>query len=425
VALLGWILTASLACSTAPPPAPSWPLPPPVRPAGATAPQERSDPATEILRLESEVARRPSDGVAWQDLSIALRKVNRLQEAARAGWRALELGPGWEAWTTLGNVFLKAGNATAALDAYEKGAQTAPDHDFVARNFLNVGYRAWGFANYGTAEKAYRRAAAASDDNPTVHYDLANLYASTGRRDEANVEARRAIALIDAIPIAKLPTEESRSQLTVMRALLNDVLAGGPVFLPPPVESGQVLPPRFTAQPPPGQAESLKIDPMTMRMYPLDADQMFSLTVPSDWVETMTSGQGRTELRLAARGPLRPFVLLITATAAATDFVPRAAAERAAATVKGSPGSRVEPLQPVVLRDGEAYSFWANDPGTRPNDPDNYPFLAQLTGRFGGVAISATMLLADDSPQSRQILPLLAGMISTNLLKHPGPAFRF
>ena len=103
----------------------------------------------------------------------------------------------------------------------------------MARNFLNVGYRAWGFANFAMAEKAYRRAAVASDDNASVHYDLANLYASTGRRDEATTEANRAIALIDALPIGKLPTQDARAQLLAMCALPNDVLAGGTVLLPP------------------------------------------------------------------------------------------------------------------------------------------------------------------------------------------------
>ena len=352
---------------------------------------------------------------------MALRKVNRLEEAARAGWRAIELLPGWETWSTLGNVFLKGGNSRATWAAYEKSAETAPDHDFVARNFLNVGYRAWGFADFGGAEKAYRRAAAASDDNPTVHYDLANLYASSGRAEEARTEATRAIALIDALPISKLPTQASRTELQVMRALLNDVLAGGAVSLPPPTDSGQVLPARFTAQPPPGQALSLKIDSMTMRIYPVDAVHMFSMDVPSEWVETMTCEKGRTDIRLVPNGPARPIVLQVTAMARPADFVPRAAAERAAGVVKSSPGVRVEPLQPLAIRNGEAYWFWSSDPSAKPNQPDNYPFLAQLTGQVDGVALFA-MLLADDSPESRQILPLLGGMITTHRLQPPKSA---
>jgi tetratricopeptide (TPR) repeat protein len=377
------------------------------------------DPGAEIRRLESEVAQRPSDGEAWQHLCVVLRKANRLEEAARAGWRAIELLPGWETWMTLGHVFLKAGNMRAALAAYEKSAETAPDHDLVARNFLNVGYRAWGFADFAGAEKAYRRAAAASDENALVHSDLANLYASSGRFDEARAEATRAIALIDALPIGKLPSQGSRTELEVMRTLLNDVLAGHPVALPPPTESGQVLPQRFIAQPPHGQAVALKIDPMTMRMYPLDENQMFALTVPSNWVETMTCQKGRTDIRLAPGSGNRSMVLLVTGTAPSAEFTPRAAAERSASTLRSSGSARVGPLQPIALPSGEAYWFWSADPTANPNNPRDYPFLAQLTGRYEGVAISATMLLFEDSPESRQLLPLLAGMISAHRLQHP------
>ena len=424
--IFAWVVLVGAACSTAPPPVASAPSRTPVRSSGPAARPDPDDPENEIRRLEDQVARRPSDGEAWQALSVALRKVNRLQESARAGWQAVELLPGWETWTTLGNVFFKAGNMRATLAAYEKSAETAPDRDFVARNFLNVGYRAWTFADFAGAERAYRRAAAASDDNPTVHYDLANLYASIGRPDDARAEATRAIALIDALPIGKLPTQTARGELEVMRALLKDVLGGGPVALPPPSESGQVLPERFTAQPRQGQALSLKIDSMTMRMYPLDSNQMFALTVPSEWVETMKCQDGRTELRLVPSGATRALVLQVTAMALPAGYVTRAAAERAMDAVRSSGQSRVEPLQPLAIHDGEAYWFWATDLSAKENDdPGNLSVPRRARGairRRGDLRHDVVRRgLAEDS---REILPLLAGSISTHRLRSSKPGVK-
>src|SRR6185312_16225026 len=109
--ILGCTVSFAAACATSPapprPPAPTVPTPP------AVTGDRPDDPGAEIRRLESEVAQRPSDGEAWQHLCVVLRKTNRLEEAARAGWRAIELLPGWETWMTLGHVFLKAGNMRA------------------------------------------------------------------------------------------------------------------------------------------------------------------------------------------------------------------------------------------------------------------------------------------------------------------------
>jgi hypothetical protein len=242
------------------------------------------------------------------------------------------------------------GGPPPAWAAFEKAAESAKDADFVARNFLNLGYRAWTMGDFAAAEKANRRAEKASPDNPTVQYDL--------------------------------------------------------------------LPKRFLQQPAPGQAATLAIDPTTDRVYPVLPDWLFRVTAPTRWSEKTFINEGRREVKLTSDDAGRVAVLQITALVPPPGFDVKAAANRAADAVKQG-GGKVDPLQRLEGKGRDAYWFWAADPSAKPNDPNDYPYLAQLTGTIDGVLFMATLMVRADTPESRGLIPVFAASLATHHLERP------
>src|SRR5215471_20953274 len=82
--------------------------------------------AEEIEALEALTAQEGNQPEAWQRLGTALRRANRLPEAARASWHRIELGVDWQSWTNLGNVLLQGSARAAAAEAFEHAAATGP-----------------------------------------------------------------------------------------------------------------------------------------------------------------------------------------------------------------------------------------------------------------------------------------------------------
>jgi tetratricopeptide (TPR) repeat protein len=362
------------------------------------------DPAEAARYFEARVARAPDDVESWQRLAISLRRVNRLEEAARAAWRAVEIAPTWESWTALGNVLMQGQARTGAFTAFEMAAVRAPDPDSAARNFLNLGYRDWSYGDTKGAAQAIDRAEKASPENPQVFYDRATLLAGTGYPVEARAAAKRSLDLLAPIPVEKLPTDEARNALKVMRALLERLMAGTEVPERPAItESGQELPDRFSKDNV-GHARELAIDPVSYRVYPAGRRHLFRLEVPSRWNETVQVGEETTEIKLAADDVPPRAVLQVTALlprVAKVDL--REATEKGAEVVREG-GAVVEAILPIGKM---AFWFWSHDPHVKPGDPKDYPFLAQAFSEASGVLLSATYLTRSASAEERAVLPKL------------------
>ena len=123
------------------------PLPPLPAPA-ATVPNKPFPPVpaanpllAEIISAEQTAAQHPDDAAAWRQLGRVLVRANRLQEAARAIWRTVELAPSAESWTALGNLLMQGGAPGGATAAFEEVSQQTNDGFLAAQNFINLGYR--------------------------------------------------------------------------------------------------------------------------------------------------------------------------------------------------------------------------------------------------------------------------------------------
>ena len=80
----------------------------------------------------------------WTEYTVCLRKAGRLQRAARAGWRTLELGPPTAGmWANLGNVFLQGQEWNATQAAFRQAENLSTEKRWAVQNYLNLGYRQW------------------------------------------------------------------------------------------------------------------------------------------------------------------------------------------------------------------------------------------------------------------------------------------
>jgi tetratricopeptide (TPR) repeat protein len=378
----------------------------PARPAAAApdAGEPPADPAGAVRFFEARVAKAPNDLESWQRLAISLRHVNRLQEAARAAWRAVEIEPSWESWNTLGNVLMQGQARAGSFAAFEMAAGQGMEKDAVARNFLNLGYRDWAFSNVKGATQAIDRAEKASPDNPQVFYDRAMLLAGTGHPTEGGAAAKHALELLAPVPVDKLPTQEARDAVKTMREILEALVAGKQVSERPLItEATQLLPERFSGDNV-GHARELAIDPVSYRVYPAGGHHIFRIEVPSRWNETMEAGKEATNIKLEADDVPPRAVLQVTALLPGKDKVDlRGATEKGAEVVRQG-GGVVEAVQPVGKN---AFWFWSTDPHAKPNDPSDFPFLAQSFSEASGVLLSVTYLTRASSAEERGVLPKL------------------
>jgi hypothetical protein len=357
-----------------------------------------------VRYFEARVARGANDLEAWQRLAISLRRVNRLQEAARAAWRAVEIEASPESWTALGNVLMQGHARSGAFAAFEMAAVNETDKDYIARNFLNLGYRDWAWGNTKGAAQAIDRAEKASPENPQVFYDRATLLAGTGHPAEAAKAAKHALELLAPVPVEKLPTQEARDAIKVMRELLGRIVDGKEVPERPPItESSQELPERFSKDNL-GHARELAIDPVSYRVYPAGASHIFRIEVPARWNERVEVGKEGTEIKLEADDDPPRGVLQITALLPRKGDVDlRAAAEKGAEVVRGA-GGVVEAVRPFGKG---SFWFWSKDPRAKPGSRSDYPFLAQSFSQNKGLLLSATYLTRTESADERAVLPKL------------------
>ena len=349
VAHLGVISFAALlagSCATNPPSPPA--APGPAAPSsGADAAEPPEEPAEAIRFFEARVARNPTDVGAWHRLTSQLRRANRLQEAARAGWRAVELAPTWESWTNLGNVLMQ-GRAPRCLRGVRDGVRQGRQSRRERAQFPEPPATRTGRSATRTAPPTQSTAPEkASPQNPQVFYDRATLLSALGKADEAKRAAQRALELLAPVDAGKLPTESARNAVTTMRALLERTIAGEKAHRPTIDTGTTLLPERFYKDDIAGHALALAIDEKSFRVYPAGPNHVFRVEVPSRWTETARIDEQQTYVKLmASDAPPRAAIQMTALVTRDKDFDLQQATEKGAQVVREG-GGIVEPIQPA------------------------------------------------------------------------------
>jgi tetratricopeptide (TPR) repeat protein len=397
------VLALAGACAhpmPAPVPAPaSAPAPAPAT-AQPFAPAPPANPLlAEISAAECAVADHPDDAEAWGRLASAFRRGNRLQEAARAAWRTVELASSVDSWTSLGNLFMQGGAPNGAMAAFEEVSQQTSDGFLAAQNFLNLGYRAWRWGLDDLAMRAYARADELAPGHPLVLYNKTLLLAASGETAKAKAEADKLRKVVDRV-LQDRPPLEMVELLEPMKALAESVASGDAVArLPPQPEPGQPLPDRFFLRDPSqSHALDLAIDETSQRFYPVAGWQVLALTVPSAWSDSLDVTKGHpasARIRLEASGA-RPVLWLLTiAESLETPDLDRLVGD-ARRDLPGSP--TLGEVRSFAGRGLEGRAFVADDPRARPEDRSGFPRLWVAVLRSKGFLVTATRFLRNRDP---------------------------
>jgi len=387
--------------------------------APATAPATRFAPGSQANPLLAEIAAaartttdRPDDAQAWGQLASTLARANRLQEAARAAWRTVELSPSTESWTSLGNLLMQGGAPNGAMAAFEEVSRQTNDGFLAAQNFLNLGYRAWLWGMDDFAMRAYARADESAPGHPLVLLNRTLLLAASGQVAAAQAEASKLASVVDRV-LEDRPPLEMVEILEPMKALTESVKGGDTIARrPPEAEPGQHLPERFWRRDPSqSHALDLAIDETSERYYPVAGWHVLALTLPSGWTDHLevTKGQSASaRIRLEAGGPRPVLWLLTVAQSQPEPDLDRLIAEERR-NLSGAP--TLGDVHSFSDRGLQGRSFVADDPGARPGDPSDFPRVWVAVVRAKDFLVTATRFLRERDPglivESERILRTL------------------
>jgi hypothetical protein len=384
------------------------PYPPaPANPPSAAAPRTQpfaliqpvSPLLAEITAAERASAARPDDAVSWGRLAAALKRANRLQEAARAAWRAVELAPSVESWTALGHVLIQGGAPQGATAAFEEVSRETNDGFLAAQNFIALGYRAWLWGLDDMAMSLYARADELAPGHPQTLFNRTLLLAAAGKTATAQAEATRLRNVVDRV-LEDRPPLEMVEILEPMKALTESVINGEAIERrSPQSEPGQRLPERFWRRDP-GQSRALDlaIDQTAERFYPIAGWHLLVLTAPSGWIDTFEVKKGEpAQIRLeTSREGVRPMPWLMTATR--TTRLPEldrlVLDEQRSLAGVASLGA----VRALVGRDLEGRCFIADSRPADPGDRDGFPRMHIAVLRVGDMLVTAKRFLHDRDP---------------------------
>ncbi|TKT77655.1 class I SAM-dependent methyltransferase [Aquamicrobium sp. LC103] len=107
-------------------------------PAGQDAIREELTNAVEIVRLRTVLAENPKNDGALSNLSLALNRNNRVDEAVDAIKQAIEMRPDAGRYAHLGNLEARRRNWPAAIDAMREATVRAPDMDVFAQRLAQI-----------------------------------------------------------------------------------------------------------------------------------------------------------------------------------------------------------------------------------------------------------------------------------------------
>jgi tetratricopeptide (TPR) repeat protein len=129
----------------------------------------------------------PASEAAEVELAECYRRVYNVDEARAALLQARKQHPkSVRVLKILGNLEIEAQSYDAAIEALKAAVALAPD-DLEARNFLGSAYQ--GKNELGSGLSEFNRVIARDPGNQLAHYFRAQIYADTGKNDEAAADA--------------------------------------------------------------------------------------------------------------------------------------------------------------------------------------------------------------------------------------------
>ncbi|HEU4952843.1 MAG TPA: hypothetical protein VFT46_12910, partial [Holophagaceae bacterium] len=334
----------------------------------------------------------PDSWDIWLEYTSALRQAGQLQKAARAGWRAVELGPDRvESWVNLSNVLQMANALPEDAALLEEMARRFPGDAHVVKAFDILAYTAWSLRDFALARKALDR---------TLQLDPHNLVA---RMDQAGV------ALSAGAPGAKAQLEAALAEARKAgddRAVgyaqqLLDGSKGGRLDPPyPQTWAAEVLAPALRTRPAAGAAAALPVADPAPQAYQLKRLGSLRLAVPLAWRRSVAGSEPAKGLANLAFGPATgaAFAVKVTALTLPDEHPQPLTPERAkailAAQFGGAPG-----LQVHWLPEARGAMAWARDPAWKPGRPDDYPNLLTAVLQVGPATVTLSCFWGLESPE--------------------------
>lgn len=268
-------------------------------------------PAEDVRRTAEAVERDSSSAEGWLRHSVALRRAGRLQQAARAAWRVMELGRGEtpEAWANIGHVLVVAEEWQPAAECFARARTLGATDSESARHMAALGWQQWKAGETTSALNAYQSAVGFDGDDCALLADFARVSVVAGDRaavrriDEA---ARCAQGPVDA---------EVRARVSRVLQLCRAGAAAADLDRTP-MAPRQRLPERFH-QRPRSSALRLETDPHVVRLYRLPDGRSLSARTPEEWSEVFERPRSPEWFRVELAEPgERAFRLRIVAQSA-------------------------------------------------------------------------------------------------------------
>jgi tetratricopeptide (TPR) repeat protein len=320
----------------------------------------------ELKKAEAAALAAPTSAAAWVQFGTLLEKSYRTQEAARAGWHAVELESTFGTWSALGNalaqgdVFMSMGGAMGAFQAFKMAAREAKykepgNIENAARNFLNLAHRDLQMGHDEQALELIKEAEGLCPDLALVYYQRALVFSAGGNVQEAKIAAQKALDLIAKQTPDQTPSDP---ELAKVQSSAASIVAGKPTARPFMQHMGEMLPDRFWEKPPlRGHSLELEVDQNSTRYFPLVPGVAMQMQVPTNWTHEMKATDKAVHLRMASPAGEQSFLLQITLFPVLRENFNLKEAAVAGRHGANAADTTVGPLLPIERKDGLAFWF--------------------------------------------------------------------
>lgn len=171
--------------------------------------EHRYDEAISDLRRAIQVS--PTDTMAHVDLGIAYDELGRRQDAEQELRTAVSLSPlSILARNQLGQILTNAGRFADAEVQFRASLTAQPN----LGGWLGLGLARWRQGDVREAESDFKQAQAAGSRDARIHFLMALLYSSTGRRGEAMKEYQAGFRVDPANPQAQAEFQKLQLEMS-------------------------------------------------------------------------------------------------------------------------------------------------------------------------------------------------------------------
>jgi Tfp pilus assembly protein PilF len=241
---------------------------------------DQGKPVKALEYYEKAISEDPGSADIWQEYTICLRKLNRVQKALQSGWITMDLGIETAAtWVNIGNVMIQAHAWEDCFQAYKKAAALTDNKAWAAQNFLNLGYEQWLFGSNDGARKAYSAALDLAPDYGPALLDMGNLYGTTGDTAKAKELLEKSLVI--------LKNGNNKTGVEYASLSLKELNEKGKLTAPTPIgRPYQDVPRYLLKKPAPKQAAGLKIESSVKHLVKIDKDMTLNIFAPEEWLMT-------------------------------------------------------------------------------------------------------------------------------------------